>query len=91
MENLLLRWMAELVGYPPDSAGNLASGGSIANLIAIATARDAHGLKAVDYPRAAVYLTAQAHHCIEKALRIAGLGEAPRRFVPMDAGYRGAG
>ena len=30
---------------------------------------------------AAVYLTAQAHHCIEKALRIAGLGEAPRRFA----------
>jgi glutamate/tyrosine decarboxylase-like PLP-dependent enzyme len=35
-----------------------------------------------------VYLTTQAHHCIEKALRIAGLGEAPVRHVPMDDGFR---
>ena len=44
MENMLLDWMAELVGYPAGSGGNLASGGSIANLIAIVTAREAHGL-----------------------------------------------
>ena len=30
---------------PPGAAGNIASGGSIANLTAIATARDAHGLR----------------------------------------------
>lgn len=88
MENLLIRWMAGLVGYPANSAGNLASGGSIANLIAIATGRDAHGLKGKDFSRAVVYLTEQAHHCVDKALRIAGLGECVRRYVAMDARYR---
>ena len=42
---MLVRWVADLVGYPAAAAGNIASGGSIATLAAIATARDAHGLK----------------------------------------------
>ena len=88
MEHLMVRWVADLVGYPAEAAGSIASGGSIATLTAIATARDAHGLRAADYTRAVVYLTDQAHHCIEKALRIAGLAEAPVRRVAMDAGYR---
>ena len=88
MEHQLIRWVADLVGYPAGATGNLASGGSIASLIAIATARDAHGLKGSDYRRTVVYLTAQAHHCIEKALRIAGLAEAVVRHVPMDDRFR---
>lgn len=88
MENLCLDWMAELVGYPSDAAGNLASGGSIANLIGIVTARDAHDLKARDYPRAVVYLSEQTHHCVEKALRVAGMGECVLRRVPLDGSYR---
>jgi glutamate/tyrosine decarboxylase-like PLP-dependent enzyme len=88
MENMLVRWMADLVGYPAEAGGNLASGGSIANLIAVATARDAHGLRGQDFARAVVYRTAHAHHCVDKALRVAGLGEAPRRIVATDAGHR---
>ncbi len=88
MENLLLRWMAELVGYPAGAQGNLASGGSVANLIAVVTAREAHGLRCADVPRAVVYLTDQAHHSLEKALRIAGLGECVRRRVGTDARHR---
>ncbi len=52
MENLLVRWVADLVGYPAGAAGNIASGGSIANLTAIATARDAHRLRGADYASA---------------------------------------
>ncbi len=88
MENMLLDWMAELVGYPPGSGGNLASGGSIANLIAIVTAREAHGLKARHFHQAVVYWTGQVHHCVDKALRVAGLGECVKRFVAMDHRYR---
>ncbi len=88
MENMLVRWAADLVGYPAAAGGNIASGGSIASLVAIATARDAHGLKGADFASAVVYLTAQAHHCIEKALRIAGLGEVQVRRVPMDERFR---
>jgi len=40
IENQLIRWMNGLIGYPSGSLGNLTSGGSIANLIAIVTARD---------------------------------------------------
>lgn len=91
MENLLLRWTADLVGYPGGAAGaggNIASGGSLANLTAIATARDARGLRGADYASAVVYLTNQAHHCIEKALKIAGMVEARIRQIPIDDRFR---
>lgn len=88
MENQLLRWVADLVGYPATAGGNIASGGSIASLAAIATARDAKGLKAADFSRAVVYLTSQAHHCLEKAIRIAGLAEAPVRHIATDDRFR---
>ena len=88
MENLVVRWVADLVGYPAGAAGNTASGGSIATLTAVVAAREAHGLRAADVGSAVVYLTSQAHHCIEKALHIAGMGESPVRRVAMDRGYR---
>jgi glutamate/tyrosine decarboxylase-like PLP-dependent enzyme len=88
MENMLIRWVAKTVGYPASSAGNLTSGGSIANLIAICTARDAKHVKAANLGHSVIYLTQQAHHSLEKAIRIAGLGECPIRHVPMDKQYR---
>lgn len=88
LENQLIRWMCEMAGYPPTALGNLASGGSIANLIAITTARDHLGIKPRLVETAAVYLTAQVHHCVHKALRIAGLGDAVIRYVPMDGRFR---
>lgn len=88
MENLLIRWTADLVGFGPDAGGAIHSGGSLANLSAIATARDAHGLKGADFSSAVVYLTTQAHHSVAKALDLTGLREAPRHLVPMDDGYR---
>lgn len=88
MENMLVRWVADLVGYPAAAGGTIASGGSIATLAAVAAARDAHGLTGAGFATAVVYLTDQAHHCIEKALRIAGLGEAQVRRVAMDERFR---
>ncbi|RMF63394.1 MAG: aminotransferase class V-fold PLP-dependent enzyme, partial [Calditrichaeota bacterium] len=88
MENMLLNWMAEIVGYPETSAGNLTSGGSIANLIGIVTARDAHALKAREVEKSVVYLSQQVHHSVDKALRIAGLRECVVRHVPLDERFR---
>ena len=89
MEFQLLDWMAELVGYQPGTAkGVLASGGSIATLTCIVTAREAHGLSAQDYPRAVVYHTRFTHHCVAKSLHIAGLGGCVMREVPTDADFR---
>ncbi len=63
MENMLLDWMAEIIGYPRGTtAGNLTSGGSIANLIGIVTARDAHQLKSTEFNKGVIYLTEQVHH-----------------------------
>lgn len=88
MENMLIRWLAKILGYPKTAAGNLTSGGSIANLIAIVTARDAMKLKATDIERSVIYLTRQAHHSIDKAIRIAGLKECIVRYIPIDDRFR---
>ena len=88
MERMLLRWMADLVGYPATAAGDLTSGGSIASLVGIVTARQASGLKAKDFDKAIVYLSEQTHHAVDKALRIAGLEESVKRFVPLDDRHR---
>ena len=84
LENHLLAWMADLVGYPSTFAGNLTSGGSIANLIALVAARDAHGIKAAEVARSVAYLSPQAHHCLTRALDIGGLRDVIRRELPLD-------
>jgi glutamate/tyrosine decarboxylase-like PLP-dependent enzyme len=88
MENMLIRWMCDLMGYPAGASGNLTTGGSLANLIAIVTARDAQSIKSKDVERAVIYLSEQAHHSIDKAIRIAGLGEAVIRHIALDDKYR---
>lgn len=84
IERRLIKWMADLVGYPQSAGGYLASGGSIANLTAVITAREAAGLKARDFEKAVIYQTDQTHHCIDRALRITGMGDAIQRLVSMD-------
>jgi aromatic-L-amino-acid decarboxylase len=84
MERSLVRWMADLVGYPGAAGGDLTSGGSIASLSALVTAREVHGIRARDVERAVVYLTEHSHHCLDKALRVAGLAESVARRVPTD-------
>ncbi len=88
MEHMMLRWLSQVVGYPHSALGNLTSGGSIANLIGIVTARDAQGIRSTEVPRSVIYLSEQVHHSVHKAIRIAGLAEAPVRFVPLDKHYR---
>ena len=83
-----LEWLAAVVGYPADCGGDITSGGSIATLSAVVAAREARGLRAADFDGCVVYLTAQTHHAVDKAIRIAGLGGAERRLVPLDGRYR---
>lgn len=88
MENVLIRWMCDLVGYPDSAAGNLTSGGSIANLSGIVAARDAKGISSRKVAESVIYLTEQVHHCVTKAIRIGGLGEAQIRYVAIDEHFR---
>lgn len=88
LEHSLLRWMADLIGYPATAGGDLTSGASVATLEAIVTAREAAAIGAADVNRTVVYLTEQTHHCVEKGLRIAGLVECIVRRVPLDEKLR---
>lgn len=84
LENACTTWLATVIGYPETSAGTLTSGGSLANLTAIVAAREARDPDG----GGGVYLTRFAHHCVEKALHIAGRSRAPRRTIATDDSYR---
>jgi len=88
MENMLIRWMCDLVGYGPKSHGNLTTSGSLANMIAIVTARDGKNIRSADIPRSVIYLSKQTHHSIAKAIKVAGLAECPIRYVELDERYK---
>ncbi|XP_078617504.1 aromatic-L-amino-acid decarboxylase-like [Branchiostoma floridae x Branchiostoma japonicum] len=83
MQHSLIRWVARLFGYPETCAGNLTSGGTGANLIAMATARDAKKLKAKDYHRCVIYMSELTHDGIAKVLHTIGMEEAVIRKIPV--------
>jgi len=88
MENMLIRWMCSVMGYPESASGNLASGGSIGNLIAIVTARDYKNIESLNISKSVIYLTSQVHHCVQKAIRIAGLKQAQITYIPVDENFK---
>lgn len=88
IENICIRWMCDLIGYPDTSGGNLTSGGSIANLIGLVSARDDAEISSRDYSKCAIYTTRQIHHCVIKAIKFAGLQDARLRTIDMDHRYR---
>lgn len=84
IENACTQFLASVIGYPETAAGTLTSGGSMANLTAMVAARDARDADG----GGAVYLTRFAHHCVDKALHIAGRDRSPRRVIATDENYR---
>lgn len=86
IENTLVRWIASVLGYPDTVGGTLTSGGSLANLAAVVTAREE--VPFADRSRAVVYMSSEVHHSMHKALRIAGMGDAVYREAPIDEGFR---
>lgn len=88
MENALIDWTKEVFGYPASAIGNLSSGGSIANLIALTAARDKHGIKNERVPKSVIYLSEQVHHCVQKAIRIIGLEDSIIRYIGLDDKFR---
>lgn len=88
IENELINWMKAIFGFPKNAVGNLASGGSIANLIALTAARDKYQIKNEKITKSVVYLSPQVHHCIHKALRIIGLEDVIVRQIALDKNHR---
>jgi aromatic-L-amino-acid decarboxylase len=69
-------------GFPDGAGGLFVSGGSMANLSALATAR-AVKLGGPD-PSAIIYLSDQAHSSVAKGLRVLGFAASQVRSVPVD-------
>ncbi|MBD3637455.1 MAG: aminotransferase class V-fold PLP-dependent enzyme [Crocinitomicaceae bacterium] len=88
IENELIAWMSDVFGFPEHTVGNLTSGGSIANLIALTAARDKYQIKNEKVAKSVIYLSEQVHHCTQKALRIIGLEDAIIRYIALDDYWR---
>ena len=96
VEHRVMRWLAELLGFPPEAEGILVSGGSMANFTALAAARRAmtpgnvreDGLAGTGRPRLTVYASDQVHSCVDKAVDLLGIGTNNLRKIPSDAAFR---
>ena len=86
LELTVLRWIAEAVGYPGDAAGLLTSGGSMANLSALAAARERFGSETSS--RGVLYFSEQGHASAEKAARVLGFPPVALRRIGVDSRYR---
>jgi glutamate/tyrosine decarboxylase-like PLP-dependent enzyme len=90
VEGQVVNWMKAMLGFSPDSSGLLVSGGSMANLVGIAVARNTQagfnvrelGLKAAPQPFT-VYASTEIHSCNQKAVELLGLGSSSLRKVPV--------
>lgn len=88
MENALIQWAGELVGYEEGFGGNLTSGGSLANLTALSCAKKHHGISSRNVHTNVIYCSPQTHHSIYKAIHLLGLEECVLQKVPLDGQFR---
>jgi aromatic-L-amino-acid decarboxylase len=80
------RWLCEIVGYPAGALGLLTSGGSLANFIALATARRERLPE--DFLSGVLYVSDQVHHSVQKAALLAGFPAKNVREVASDGQFR---
>src|SRR6516225_9273857 len=91
IERTVVSWLAQALGCA-SFAGTLTAGGSSANLMALAMAREAQtpanerGLS--DTRQLAVYASSEVHMSIRKAVALLGLGLDKIRTIPVDDFFR---
>lgn len=88
IERAVVDWLASVVGMPPGASGTLTSGGSMATLTAVVSARERQRLDLRVAEQWPVYVGEHRHHSVDRALRFAGLAACPLRVVPSGPGYR---
>jgi aromatic-L-amino-acid/L-tryptophan decarboxylase len=86
LELTVLGWFRDWIGYPPESAGVLVSGGSAANMTAIACARET--LIGPMSPRIVAYTSDQTHSSVARAARHLGFRSDQIRVLPVDRDFR---
>ena len=89
VEAQVIDWCKELMGFPREASGLLLSGGSMANLLALAVARSRvpfdvrnEGLQAVTMP-VTLYGSSEMHSSIQRAVEVLGFGSRNLRVVPV--------
>ncbi|MCX6606385.1 MAG: pyridoxal-dependent decarboxylase [Acidobacteria bacterium] len=95
VEQVVLRWFADLFGLPASTGGILTSGGSMANFVALTAARDhalgetarTEGLQS-SRPPLVLYTSEETHSSIAKAVSMLGLGTRYLRHIPTDEHFR---
>ncbi len=97
LERLVIEWITNLIGYGPNAIGTLVSGGSMANLTGLVTARNikanydirTEGVR--QNPRdnnLVIYASAEVHGCILKAADVLGIGTNNINWVRVDENFR---
>jgi aromatic-L-amino-acid decarboxylase len=95
VEQQVLSWMKEALGYPAEASGLLVSGGSMANFIGLAVARNAkagwdikkEGLCG-DHAPLVLYCSQQTHSSVHKSVEALGLGSQALRYIEVDSNFR---
>ncbi|HMA33229.1 MAG TPA: pyridoxal-dependent decarboxylase [Chloroflexia bacterium] len=95
LTKIVLRWIAELLGYPATADAVFTNGASLGSFYALCAAREAldlqireHGLSGRNLPRLRLYISDQTHSSLEKAAIALGIGLDNVVKVPSDAHYR---
>lgn len=91
LEQILIQKTAAYMGFGERAGGFLTSGGTVANLTAMLTARQAQIKDAWTQgtePKWAIMVSAEAHYCISRAVKIMGWGEEGLIPLAVDEHYR---
>jgi len=87
LEIVTMGWLLKIFGFPLKKGGGIfTSGGSMANLTAIVTARSVKC--GDDFSKAVIYLSDQAHSSNIKAIRILGFRKHQIRVIPTDDEFK---
>jgi len=86
LEQNVLDWFASMLGFPEGAGGLLTTGGSLATLVALVTAR--HERLPPEFQRGVLYVSEEVHHAITKSALVAGFLPERIRAIPTDERFR---